>query len=165
MCCGVKELNRLSDYNTPRSALEGFGTAIYNVDRYKETGYREHKGEPLVQRDNFRYAVFTCAWSRSSMPKTYGQGFADYIIKHNLGEVIETGVHINPNSNNNLKVWLWTVDHDAVRKHLNMPKPKDANAAPFIITPVPSGYAYAVQVSAVIDTVSGTSSMNIESGS
>ena len=73
--------------------------------------------EDPAQYSRFRFAIFTeahgPAWAEENGPK-YGQNFAAFIRETQLGDVIETGRHVNPNSSNKLKVWVWTVDHAAL---------------------------------------------------
>ena len=46
--------------------------------------------------------------------KPYGENFAAFILKHKLGAVVGTGFAVNPNTNNPLQTWVWTVDHAAL---------------------------------------------------
>jgi hypothetical protein len=100
-CCGIKELIGISGHRSGGALLR----AILEVAQ--ESSYED---DDTPWSGNFRYAIF----SQASNGK-YGKKFAVFIREHNLGEVIETGTHINPNSGNLLKMWVWTVDHDAVR--------------------------------------------------
>jgi hypothetical protein len=98
-CCGIMELQQLSYHRSnPVTILKAFGDCFY---------------KPLYSdmNEKFRYALFSAAGKRSA----YGNRFAAYIRANKLGDVIETGMHVNPNSGNLLKAFLWTVDHDAVK--------------------------------------------------
>lgn len=74
----------------------------------------------------FRFATFAEAINPQYMGKDgaeptnydYGRRFAALIRKEKLGDVLETGRHVNPNSNNHLKVWIWTLDHVALKAWL-----------------------------------------------
>lgn len=119
-CCGIREISSLSYYRGPKAAMIGFCDQVYS----RLLGNPPHT---YMSNDNsnFRYAVFSQAGARGA----YGQRFAAYITENNLGEVIETGRHVNPNSGNQLKVFVWTVDHDAVKLWMKEVKDKDAKAA------------------------------------
>lgn len=105
LCCGVREIHELSDYQDP----EQFLLCHLCVDE-KDWGNRYNRSTTVIP-GNFRYAYFTQAGEGS----TYGTSFAEYIKKHQLGEVIETAFNVNPNSGNQLKMWVWTVNHDALK--------------------------------------------------
>lgn len=85
-CCGIREIAYLADHRSPAEAVETF------KDRTREK--------------NFRYVVFSQAFKSAR----YGMKFAAYIKEQGLGEVSETSWNINPNSKNQLKVWVWAVD-------------------------------------------------------
>lgn len=74
--------------------------------------------EDPAQYSRFRFAIFTEAhypmYTEDTAGPKYGQNFAAFIREHRLGDVVETGRHVNPNSSNKLKVWVWTVDHAAL---------------------------------------------------
>lgn len=73
--------------------------------------------EDPAQYSRFRFAIFSEAHRPGLTDETgpkYGRDFAALIRECKLGDVIETGKHINPNSSNNLRVWVWTVDHTAL---------------------------------------------------
>jgi hypothetical protein len=117
-CCGIRELSEVRGDGSAKASIKSFGGLVYDQLRVQ--------GRMM---DKFRYAIFSQAESQSSpLPRKYGEELADYIKEHKLGEIIETaGTHINPNSRNKLKVWVWTVDHMAVRKFLGYPE-KDGPA-------------------------------------
>lgn len=115
-CCGVREISSLSTYPDPKEAMRMFGQGLFS----KRVG--EVKTSPM-----FRYAVFTQAQSQSTpicegkslidKGTGYGYRFANYIREHNLGDLIETPFNVNPNSNNNLKLWVWTINLETIKKH------------------------------------------------
>lgn len=99
---------------------------IQNVDRYDANVVY---ADPL-QYSKFRFLIFSEAISSSYTEAStadgyagYGRRFAAYILSANLGEIISTGRHINPNSGNQLKVWIWAVDHGAFQKWLQTNQP------------------------------------------
>ena len=114
-CCGIREIGNLQDTASPEAAMKDFMNEIAPHPSYC-TGRIE-------SRDKFRYAIFS-ATQRSR----YGTNFASYITEHKLGELIETGYNKNPNSRRMLKIWVWTLDHVALKKwkdeHMQKPKAK-----------------------------------------
>jgi hypothetical protein len=52
----------------------------------------------------------------------YAQRFKAYLLRHKLGEVIETPSRMNPNmpqrKRGGIKAFLWHVDREALREHL-----------------------------------------------
>jgi hypothetical protein len=111
-CCGLREISGLSSYSAHTRKMK-------TIDEHLSVMYWQvyHKNPDYpTARENWRYAIFTEAWRQDGAQYGYGEAFATYIREHGLGDVIETtGEHVNPNSGNVLKVWVWTIDHDAVR--------------------------------------------------
>jgi len=106
-CCGIRELNGLSDAESSKEALLSF---------YYNTSY--------IDADRFRYVIFSQALSyRCGRTPAYGEKFASYLRNLRVGSVkIATTEDVkNPNSNNFLKVWIWTVDWDALKAWANKP--------------------------------------------
>lgn len=119
-CCGVKELHGLSFYSQDPATFLKFH---FRRDRasWEATSEDNYHIDRLFS-PNFRYAYFT----QAGRAQTYGEEFATYIKDQQLGEVVETTLNVNPNSGNELKMWVWTVDHDrlgewAVRNNLFYP--------------------------------------------
>jgi hypothetical protein len=113
-CCGVREIAALGAHRSPLEALRSFRARI------TETG-----------NNRFRYAFFTQANVTDTTGKDqfgadyterrrlYGEKFAAYIVKNKLGTVIKTEDNVNPNSGRFVKMWVWTIDHPAVIRHLD----------------------------------------------
>lgn len=103
-CCGIREISGLSCHKGPMAAMRSFCNIYPNAPKSYHNPYPS-------DQSRFRYAIF----SQASNSK-YGDKFATYIRNQKLGDVIETaGKHVNPNSGHVLKVFVWTVDHDAVK--------------------------------------------------
>lgn len=116
-CCGIMEVHDLSSSHGGVGALHDFGRIAY---------------DPLdVAKRRFRYALFTEASGYSDRCDRYGTSFSAFILDNKLGEVVQTGVHENPNSGNYVRAFLWTVDHEAVIKYLAVHCPE------VVTTPVP----------------------------
>ena len=108
-CCGVKEIAGLSFTTSAQHAIRQFGDLTY----YRQVKDCNNKILP-APFENFRYVMFTQANMPGGMAK-YGDSFAAFIQKHKLGSLVETPYNLNPNSGNQVKVWLWTVDHPKVK--------------------------------------------------
>lgn len=119
-CCGVAELSDLAyqygsvDGTTPE-AEKLWQMCVANSPADPEEGFYYR----------CRYIMFT----QASMPGEngaitpnqtgYGFDFAEFIRTNNLGEVIDSiPSGINPNSKNEVKVWMWIPDMTAVRAWL-----------------------------------------------
>lgn len=95
-CCGITEIQGLSDHRNSEEALKEFCRIAGGYD----------------WEWRFRFAVFTEAGGKKS---TYGKNFARYIEKHGLGEVVATKTKVNPNSGNPLKAFVWTMNIPALK--------------------------------------------------
>jgi hypothetical protein len=79
--------------------------------------------EGTEQYSKFRFAIFSEAIhpvyhgeGRKGWPYQYGQMFAKFIEKNKLGSLTTTDNHeLNPNSGSLVKVWVWGIDHDALK--------------------------------------------------
>ena len=108
-CCGMRELGSLSQHPDAKEAIKDFGRSAYGINGEADTN------------DRFRYVVFSQASSTKDGDFAYGQNFATYIQEHKLGEVIEASAnsHKNPNTQNYLRTWIWTVNHAGTKRHIN----------------------------------------------
>ena len=106
-CCGVKEIRGLSYSGSASEAFREFGKLTFQRTQLDLQG--NPQPAPI---DKFRYVLF----SQAGKPEyEYGTAFAEFLREHNLGTILETSFNLNPNSGNQLKVWLWTVDWGAVK--------------------------------------------------
>lgn len=118
-CCGVREVEHLSHHTSPYKAMVEFARLVYNAQA------------PVMAR--FRYAIFTEAQSPGKVVEDrYGSNFAAFITEKKLGEVVSTGYHINPNSHNQLRCWIWTVDHEALKVWARANVPKEQERPQFV---------------------------------
>lgn len=101
-CCGVRDLGGLGQFRTSVEAFLDMGRWLFgDTSQYAPS------------RNQFRYAIFSQAREES----TYGHRFAAYIREHQLGELVETGFNVNPNSGNALKLWTWAINWVTFRAH------------------------------------------------
>lgn len=112
-CCGVFELHRLCYFDTPQSAFLAYVDKTY-LRKEKRMQLDNTIADVAYPFDHFRYVIFT----QAKKMEHYGKAFAAFIEKHALGSVIHTTFNKNPNSGNFVKVWVWTVDHDACQRLL-----------------------------------------------
>lgn len=100
-CCGIKELTDLVAKGDPVLNMKDFVSQAYDRELFN---------------GKFRYGIFAEANQFDSNAKTYGRQFAKLIIDNKLGTLVETERNVNPNSGNEVKVWVWTINHEAVKK-------------------------------------------------
>jgi len=116
-CCGMRELSSLSAHNgNSEKALLSFGESTYFFRREKVIAKDGFNLERRVVDDpqvKFRYAIFTQAGRDQA---GYGFKFAAFIRENRLGDVLETPFYNNPNSGNDVKVWIWAINHDNTKK-------------------------------------------------
>lgn len=102
-CCGVDELGNLGDHDSAQEAMEALCTRL--EDRFS------------LEEDPCAIYLFTGVIEDTYGDEpTYGQDFAEFIKENKLGKVVETKPVINPNTDNTIVAWLWTVDWIALKK-------------------------------------------------
>lgn len=116
-CCGIREISGISGHK-PEAVMKAFAKKVYGDGKSHTDVWSYHYQRP--HGENWRYAVFSAAARGKKAAPRYGDALRAYILKHKLGEVVETGVAVNPNSGNNLKAYIWTVDHEAVKVHVGL---------------------------------------------
>lgn len=116
-CCGVKEISGV------RSAFTHCTPGTF--DQF-EAGLRNYLAPNYGVPTN-AYFVFTAV--ETSLTPTYGEAFKAFILKNDLGTVIETTVNRNPNSNNPLRVYLWTMNLPNIKAWYNNQSPNKRLAA------------------------------------
>lgn len=103
-CCGMRDLSGLSDHETPKEAMVAFVlTSCPRVSRYN---WDARKCEKLRQL-NFSHVIFSEA---NNEHRRYGENFATYIRRNKLGTVVASERRVNPNSGNQVKFWVWTLN-------------------------------------------------------
>lgn len=95
-CCGVDELHGIRDY-------ERIAALLYDI-------CEERFGNDNKQA----FLIFT-----DIHEMTMGKKLAAAIVRKKLGSVISPKHSVSPNSFNDLKVWVWTINQDALRKYWN----------------------------------------------
>ena len=89
-CCGVREFS---------------GLDLGAVHTLKEVAQ-------YLERDrSWRFLTFT-----DITQDRYGSRLCAYIRKHGLGRVVSTRSATNPNTDNRITVWVWEVNHTAIRQ-------------------------------------------------
>lgn len=93
-CCGIREIGNLGEFATPQEALD---SALFSPE-----------DEPLDRP----FVIFSGVVkdSRSGRKPLYAQRFAKFLRDNDLGDVSGGITRVNPNSGNDLKVYLWTVN-------------------------------------------------------
>lgn len=128
-CCGIKELAGISQ-GSPANAIWSAGLLVNEFD-------------PSMPR--CRYIIFSQAHSNMFKSSGYGYDFAQYIRDNNLGEVFDqVPVGKNPNSGNQVKMWIWIFDSDAMKAWFEKEKQIRGWNSPLAIATktMPSGVAH-----------------------
>jgi hypothetical protein len=112
-CCGLYELFELNQDRSAEQTLKQF---------VQKSGY---KYKPLWTDNDeydkpFSHVIFTAAHQRKAKfddPEhpSYGTRFAEFIKANKLGSVTESATTENPNSGNQLRVYVWAVDWTKVK--------------------------------------------------
>jgi len=89
-CCGIKEINGL--HRKTKRLMLSVCYSFFECD------------------DDAAYLFFS-----DIVPNRGGLMLAQFIKAHKLGTVHYTGQHENPNSGNQLGMWIWTVDRGGLR--------------------------------------------------
>lgn len=92
-CCGVQFIDMIDD--SPESVLVDVCEKKYN-----ENNDWDEYAEPLLQA----FLIFTDNVSDNN----FGEELADYITKHKLGGVKASRQRRNPNTDNMIRVWIWS---------------------------------------------------------
>ena len=98
-CCAIREITQLSLFNDSKAPLL---ECLLRLERE----LREIYGIGLTKIP-FAYLLFSGVF-----PHQYGPDFKSFILENNLGTVMETRPTRNPNSNNLVIIYIWTVDRD-----------------------------------------------------
>lgn len=104
---GIVEIDGLSDYNNSKDMMRGL---CYEL---RQTYTR-------IMDITFPILLFT-----GVVADRYPGDFSRLIKRAKLGDVICTNPRINPNSDNVIKAYLWTVDKKALSKWFKKNRHKD----------------------------------------
>jgi hypothetical protein len=88
--------------------------------------------DSVEQYSKFRFAIFSEAIhpvyhgeGRKGWAYQYGRMFAKFIQDNKLGSLVTTENHeLNPNSGSLVKVWVWGIDHDALKAWYKKENPR-----------------------------------------
>ena len=102
-CCGILEVMHLRE-SAPKQTL----IDICNYDHH----YNYEEELPKLQ--HHPYVIFT-----DHIDMKYGKNFAKFIKKNRLGIITYSSkAKLNPNSGNNIRMWVWSVNWRAVKIYL-----------------------------------------------
>jgi hypothetical protein len=114
MCCGLRELHGLEweAREGPAYAMKEFIHAA--CPKRQEFKWRDGKYiKQYLSRLYFSHVVFSEAKDGAG---AYGEQFAAYIKKNKLGDVVASQRRVNPNSGNQVKLWVWTLNKQELVK-------------------------------------------------
>ena len=119
-CCGMREIEDIGgDGKTATDALRQF---CLNLPMVYDYGKRSSGGgfKILNREVSFSLVVFTGVVGRertdnsSGRADNYGEAFAQLLAAEKLRVVTPSVGGVNPNTNNTIQAWVWTVDRDAL---------------------------------------------------
>lgn len=114
-CCGVEQIDGISDPDTPEAALRGLQWNLLNLyDQGFVVPFITFTGvvELAPKLDD---AVLGHA--RSGRKDNYGEAFATYLKKSGLGNVVSSSPRKSW-SGNVLKIWIWEPNWDRLIPYL-----------------------------------------------
>jgi len=103
-CCGLRELSGLQGPDSPRMKMKEFiRTSCPRSGRYDfRSGRYSYVGSL-----RFSHVIFSEARDGAG---DYGERFAAFIRRNKLGDVVASLRRVNPNSGNQVKCWVWTLN-------------------------------------------------------
>ena len=136
-CCGIRELDKLSDMERTRkgalAAMREIKSYLTDKGHYAKY-YDWDTGQ--TERGDWHDEVFHCPaffiYSQAGTPTDitgrggYGDYFTSFILEEGLGTVQITEPALNENSGNLIRVYLWTVNQDAFKAWTGKAKKKEA---------------------------------------
>ena len=106
-CCAVAEISGIAQLSTdPANVIVDVlcGEGFYDKDEYL-----------MFVRPEFAHIIFTQA-SRGKAKTGYGYTLRDYIVSQKLGTVVCSTPSKNPHTQNNVTVFVWTLDIPGIRQ-------------------------------------------------
>lgn len=120
-CCGIKELCNIG-YIPPKQAIQDFcfqrtAPEILAIDYSGDPVRQAQRTREILNNNKFgcAFVLFTQAYSQDN-PDGYGYKLKAYIKNQGLGAVTVAGQERNPNSNNLVTIFIWTINHTALFK-------------------------------------------------
>jgi hypothetical protein len=117
-CCGVKEIHGISYYHSELHP-DYLKYCVFHI--LTKVG-KDMRGKPrtLLHLPAGIHLLFTQASSYENPTNPYGEKLRDFITENKLGTVIETPAKVNPNSDNYVVAFLWTMDRVACSRWTNL---------------------------------------------
>ncbi len=93
-CCGIREADGIQGARSVEEMMLGICQSYYE------------------ESEDSAFIFFSCTTKYQK-----GEMLQRFIKKNNLGEVVKMGPSNNPNSGNNLKMFMWQVDQRELKKY------------------------------------------------
>lgn len=112
-CCGIAELDGISESNrSPQNTLQ----SLFE-DMWGDCGCWECDEDCGGKSNEYEEQCAFIIFSDTERTKfKYGLDLAEFIKKNKLGTVGKTRAKINPNSNNKIIMWTWSINLKAFAK-------------------------------------------------
>lgn len=122
-CCGVGELHMISSHKDPAEA----------IDTFCEKHFLTIQLNPGTDRLNLNRAFYTFTQAQNEsfrkLNGPYGVVLKEFIEANDLGDVFQSNVGINPNTNNEITVFIWKPKRPSLTKwYEKRPRYKSAMA-------------------------------------
>ena len=116
-CCGVLEMAEIGSEDGPQEVLKA-------LERSYTVQWGNNKGT-LMESLKCAYFFFTEADHEACEDgdecnceaPDYGKDLANLIKENSLGTLYEMPWRKNPNSGNNIKMWVWAADYSALKTY------------------------------------------------
>lgn len=102
MCCGIKEYKGIGSNETPQQRLTNI------VKHFQE--------QSITGRITCAFMIFSEHESQSSPPYHKINQLKEYIETNALGIIHQLPDTINPNTNNEIRVCIWNINHENVSR-------------------------------------------------
>lgn len=122
-CCGINEIDKLGEHNTPEGAMLSFCESQLETNNkfVNPSGVKEAAGtkNAICTHYFFTGAVYPKDLTASGRVRKdhYGVAFAKFITDNDMGTVIETPCAVNEawHPDHSVMAWMWTPNFNAVR--------------------------------------------------
>jgi hypothetical protein len=105
--CGVLNAHHLPQ-QSPNKTLFAILTALYHKSNPRPSAFVMFSD--VIEEEKSRGQSLAI-----EIKKTFGIKFVDGTYSYPA--LIESPIEVNPRTGNRIKVWLWTLEHDALRKY------------------------------------------------
>lgn len=101
------------EFNITSTSISCGCRLVYNIQSLSEEQFkRVINGSLLSNTHNSFRQDYTYIFSDTNFGN--GSNLAKWIVNYGLGQLTETGWHLNPNSGNTINVWTWVYNGNKI---------------------------------------------------